>query len=260
TLIELLVVIAIIGVLIGLLLPAVQLVREAAKQVACRNNLKQMGLALHGYHDIHKSFPSAYLFTPTDDPPQYQGMMTSPGWGWATLLLPHLEQEPLYKQIDLTKPIEWQQFKTPRTTLLNIYTCPSDQNTGVFWVVDESVTGEEGGGGLQIADCATNSYAANYGTGKEIGEHPANGNGIFFRNSQISVQDIYDGLSYTFAIGERSARFAQAPWAGAVSCGIIKTGNYDPKIDQVQHVWMEEAPVQVMAGFGPTCKALNHPQ
>src|SRR5713101_506372 len=90
TLIELLVVIAIIGVLVGLLLPAVQKVREAANRTQCQNNLKQVGLALHSFHDSRGYFPAGYLCQPTADP-----AYTSPGWGWAAQLLPYVEQDAL---------------------------------------------------------------------------------------------------------------------------------------------------------------------
>src|SRR5688500_4365529 len=97
TLIELLVVIAIIAVLIALLLPAVQQAREAARRTQCRNNLKQIGLALHNYHDVHNTFPMGYCagMTYVDGASD-----TSPGWSWATYILPQLDQGPLYNQFN----------------------------------------------------------------------------------------------------------------------------------------------------------------
>src|SRR5262245_35166395 len=99
TLIELLVVIALIGVLVALLLPAVQKVREAAARTQCLNNLKQLGLAMHNYHGAHESFPPGYVSRTTG----VNGEGLGPGWGWAAHLLPHLEQDNLYRQIDPAK-------------------------------------------------------------------------------------------------------------------------------------------------------------
>src|SRR5271167_1861691 len=97
TLIELLVVIAIIAVLMGLLLPAVQKVREAAARSQCVNNLKQVGLALHDYHDTNQSLPPGYFAAG----PWVDGATdTSPGWGWAAFILPYLEQNDLFRQLN----------------------------------------------------------------------------------------------------------------------------------------------------------------
>src|SRR5437660_4939753 len=127
TLIELLVVIAIIAVLIGLLLPAVQKVREAANRMKCTNNLKQIGLALHNYHDANSKFPPGYVdgntnvkLTPDSD--------VGPGWGWAAFLLPYIEQDNLYNQINFTKGVATGTNVQVAQVPLTIYQCPSDGN------------------------------------------------------------------------------------------------------------------------------------
>ena len=124
TLIELLVVIAIISILVGLLLPAVQKVREAANRTGCLNNLKQLGLALHNYHDSQGSFPPAFSCHPQLDP-----TYTAPGWGWASRLLPHIEQDNVARQINYGLPVEDSNNLNPRTTILKIFICPSDRST-----------------------------------------------------------------------------------------------------------------------------------
>jgi prepilin-type N-terminal cleavage/methylation domain-containing protein/prepilin-type processing-associated H-X9-DG protein len=137
TLIELLVVIAIIAVLIGLLLPAVQKVREAAARIKCENNLKQVGLAAHNYHDANGKFPPAVQIARI--PPQgEQNMLSayrSPGFGpnWAVLMLPFMEQDALYRSVDVgsftrTNGVDFLTWRAIRTTTIPIMLCPSDPN------------------------------------------------------------------------------------------------------------------------------------
>jgi prepilin-type N-terminal cleavage/methylation domain-containing protein/prepilin-type processing-associated H-X9-DG protein len=247
TLIELLVVIAILGVLIGLLVPAVQKVREAANCTVCRNNLHQMGLALHHYHDNQGSFPPGYLVTQTvgtpvtgrfidrgGGPRPIWTNVNLPNWGWATFLLPYLEQDNLFHQFYANVPLESGSNGPARCTFLSVYTCPSDRHTGLFTVLDELTN-------KPIGDAATNSYAACYGEWGPILETP--GSGLFCRNSCYQLKDVTDGTSSTIALGERGAFFAQSPWAGVFNAGSCRTTPDAPVYTSV----VEWAPVMVLA-------------
>jgi prepilin-type N-terminal cleavage/methylation domain-containing protein/prepilin-type processing-associated H-X9-DG protein len=231
TLIELLVVIAIIGVLIGLLLPAVQKVREAANRTRCQNNLHQIGVALHHYHDAHGSFPSGYRCQVQPDP-----TYTSPGWGWGALLLPQIEQGTLSRQINFALPVENPAHLGVRTTVIKVFTCPSDAATGVFTVYDKNNNA--------LADAATNSYAASHGVGVDLDDELDDFNGMFSRNSTVRIADVTDGTSHTIAAGERAAAFAKTPWAGAVNYGTVRV---TPGAPTANTGAIEQAPVQVLA-------------
>jgi prepilin-type N-terminal cleavage/methylation domain-containing protein/prepilin-type processing-associated H-X9-DG protein len=202
TLIELLVVIAIIAVLIGLLLPAVQKVREAAFNAKCWNNLKQIGLALHNYHDRTGSFPAGYISMTKPN-----GTDGGPGWGWAAEILNDIEQGNLQSQIDFTKGLP---MAPPGvcSQLLVIYRCPSDQYPSPFTLHSNN------GQAIVVAQA---NYVAMFGDGPIIATQAGGvGDGVFYRNSTTRIADVTDGTSNTIFIGERSSDLALATWTGAL--------------------------------------------
>jgi prepilin-type N-terminal cleavage/methylation domain-containing protein/prepilin-type processing-associated H-X9-DG protein len=259
TLIELLVVMALIAMLLALMVPAIQRVREAAAQTQCRNHLKQIGLALHQHHDVRGAFPPAYLFQAASAVPApgqvplklldfkktLKKIDTAPGWGWAAFLLPYIEQGPLATRIDFNTAVENPQHDAVRVTPVPLYSCPSDSYTDAFTVLSEW--------NVPICRAATISYAACFGAGGDLGEQPELGNGVFYRNSRTRLADITDGSSNTLAIGERCANFVQTPWAGCVSDGTARTREGAP----VYFAAIEEAPTMVMARAWS--RPLNHP-
>jgi prepilin-type N-terminal cleavage/methylation domain-containing protein len=236
TLIELLVVIAIIAILVGLLLPAVQKVREAASRTQCLNNLHQIGLALHTYHDAHGSFPSGYACQPVNST---QPDQTAPGWGWAALLLPNIEQGNLAQQINFSLPVEDPSNLGARSMILKLYVCPSDRSTGSFTIDDQN--------NAPLAQAATNSYAACHGTGVDLDEELDDFNGMFSRNSHVRFADVTDGTSNTIAIGERGSFFTQTAWAGAVSFG---TTRITPGAPTSNPAAIEDAATQTLVHVG----------
>src|SRR5205807_970909 len=176
TLIELLVVIAIIAILIGLLLPAVQRVREAASRLRCQNNLKQIGLALHGYHDRMNGFPPGYQTQVASD-----NSDLGPGWGWAAFLLDDLEQGHVSRSIHFDLQINDSANATVRSLVLPLFVCPSELKTGTFTVVD--------GAGLPLVDVARGSYVAMNGV-LGVSNDAWDNNGAFIRNRLLRIADI----------------------------------------------------------------------
>jgi prepilin-type N-terminal cleavage/methylation domain-containing protein len=212
TLIELLVVIAIIAILIALLLPAVQQAREAARRTQCRNNLKQIGLALHNYLDQYMVFPPGYVYNPNT------GSAWS-GFSWATMLLPVFDQAPLYNNMSVLFSVGAPAAANVNTqTILPTMRCPSDVGNDRVTSIDIPAANSGAwtpGAGL----ASTNNYgranyfavAGLYGTGAAATSGLTNTaapvattmRGSFGENSRIGLRDMTDGSSNVAMIGER---------------------------------------------------------
>ena len=229
TLIELLVVIAIIGILISLLVPAVQKVREAAARMTCANKLKQIGLALHSYHGDKKCFPPGYIDGNTD-PNSTPDNDVGPGWGWAAFLLPYLEQTNVYNQINFSQPVGSGVNSQVSQLPLTIFQCPSDA------YLYPQVLNVYNSNGAIIAQVAQANYVAcngweecfngaggnpqpGPGTDGLSGLFGRAGRGAFYRNSRTRIAEVKDGLSGTIFIGERSGDHSPSTWTGAVPGG-----------------------------------------
>jgi prepilin-type N-terminal cleavage/methylation domain-containing protein/prepilin-type processing-associated H-X9-DG protein len=204
TLIELLVVIAIIGVLIGLLLPAVQSARESARRTVCRNNLKQIGLALHNHIDAKKHLPPGYTSTILLD-----GDDGGPGWAWGAKILPYIEQSALHQLVDETVPIEGIAAAALRTKIVPGFVCPSDDRLEA--VIDIPKIG----GNQVICQMASASYVGSAGTVRPTCKICRDRfDGVFGRNRTVEPRELMDGLSNTLAVGERATRWASATMWG----------------------------------------------
>lgn len=274
TLIELLVVIAIIGVLVALLLPAVQQAREAARRTQCKNNLKQIGLAIHNYHDAYNTFPIGNLWA--------GGAPATSGWSLFTYILPYIDLAPDYNQMNFAYPnycgvfIGQSETNNPSfgwtwRNLKPVYQCPTDPNGGIF-------KGTTGSGSYTIANgsMATGNYFGVMGstpltatvtppilTGVDCGggffwngAFRCNSdkvyNGTFYNNSKTRIGDLSDGSSNTIVIGERGEDTFRGmgwplcgrgynPTAGAIGSGFgdqvltTATGFFNPAKPYTQY-------------------------
>ena len=244
TLIELLVVIAIIGVLVALLLPAVQSARESARRIHCQNNLKQLGLAVSMFHDTRKCLPPARFATRPNEPPAYNCALDQPSW--TVHIMPFMEQENLYRKFDVFDSFEIAP-KEVRQQPLNYLVCPTrrslDMAVGETTFVDERLPCGCGGTSSRVPAGALGDYAANHGdvssgaigestdfyyggngTGSIISVRPlCNGGWAYDWVDKLKLANLFDGTSNTFLVGEKHIApdaFAVPPADGPIYSGL----------------------------------------
>lgn len=222
TLVELLVVIAIIGVLVALLLPAIQAAREAARRTQCVNNLKQLALACHNYHDTYGTFPVNHIFSVHPN-----NSANHEGWGWHALILPHLEQQGLYDELEVSSVslVDVLRYRGSEVvallqTAIPTFRCPSDSNS--FYPLGHPDRHWGGGVGSNAAglgdwDAGVTNYVSNRGlrNNHQISVEKRDTQGMFMGLVGIRMAQVLDGASNTFLIGERDTPYCRSgSWIG----------------------------------------------
>jgi prepilin-type N-terminal cleavage/methylation domain-containing protein/prepilin-type processing-associated H-X9-DG protein len=191
TLVELLVVVAIIGLLIGLLLPAVQAARNAARRISCCNNLHQIGIGLQNYHAAHKTFPPGGIERRSARYPHGRQL------AWSVFLLPFIEQEALYKTLDLSKGFDAQENAEAAAQVIPTYLCPSVARSSML-----------------VDGRAACDYGGIYGERITGPNSPPKGTMIY--NRAIRIREILDGTTHTLIISEDS-NWTDGQWINALN-------------------------------------------
>ena len=206
TILELLVAIGVIGVLAGILLPALGSAREAARRITCTSHLKQIGLALHNYHDLHRGLPPGW---------QWDASKHS-AYGWSVPILPFLDQQPLQSTINLGFRLEDSRLRLARQAELELLTCPSDIALPHFTLLQDPDFGDA----TPLVDLPAANYVGVYGTWEPDEIHPTPpGDGTFMDSRSVGFHEFVNGLSNTFLVGERTASKLSVTWLGFDAAG-----------------------------------------
>jgi len=223
TLVELLVVIAIIGILVALLLPAVQSARDAARRTQCSNNLKQIGIALHSYHTLIGVFPPASVARNVS----HSEASREEEWGVHVFILPHIEQGNLYDKLDVenrrlmdclaiasdSSNPDSAAMRQLLQTQIPIYNCPADEDAATLDADKRHFFGKGNTAQIEVGKTTYPAVNGLYDRPWE-GTGPFKNNGVFYTNARVKISDIDDGTTNTFAFGERDMRCYAASWPG----------------------------------------------
>jgi prepilin-type N-terminal cleavage/methylation domain-containing protein len=230
TLIELLVVIAIVAIVMALLLPAVQQAREAARRIECQNRLKQLCLALHNYHDTHGALPAGSIV-------QGPSLRTLSGWGWASMLLPAVDQSALYARCSFSMGTAVGPNRDVIPLSLSLSRCPSDPGPDTF------ACGIPGHPDVRAA------------LGNYVGCE-----GVLSKQSRTRLRDVTDGLSQTLFLGERNSfdggtggQPYSASWAGVLSESDVYVFNSAPTVPVTRLIPINGS------STSPVCFSSRHP-
>lgn len=222
TLVELLVVIAIIGILIGLLLPAVQMVREAARRTSCANNVRQIGLALLNYEGTHEHYPPGWK--------SYKASgLSAPGWGWSAAILPEMEGQNLHDLIDFDVAIDDHDYEEVVRHAPQVFLCPSEVAETVVNLdshIDHDHDDHDDDDHDEYHDPPIHEHDDDLWVGRsnysgvfgdiEIEGNELQGTGAFYANSKTRLAEFRDGLSNTIIVGERRNDLGTISWVGFV--------------------------------------------
>ena len=204
TVLELLVTAAIISTLAAILLPAVGSAREAARRMQCVNHLRQIGLALHSYHDQEGCLPAGWQWGPAE----------TSGYGWAVPLLPYLEQRAVYAQVNRNLPVGDFENEAVRHTALEVFLCPSDVATHEHMVYADGA-GPVSLNPVPLIELPTANYVGVFGTVEPDDQiPPPPGDGTFVCARPVSFSELERGLSNTIIVGERTMAKVPSTWLG----------------------------------------------
>jgi len=215
TILELMVVVAIVGLLVGLLLPALMAARESARNMQCKNNLREIGVAMQQHHDAYKKFPGAWQAAPDK----------VSGYGWAVRLLPFLEESAVAKSINHRLPVADAQNDLARTTDLPIMRCPSDISVPSFELYPEpterigatsaTANGSEVASSAPLVRLPIANYMGVFGTLEADDSFPAPpGDGAIVSDRTVRIADLQRGASHTLIVGERPTAMVPSTWYG----------------------------------------------